>query len=461
MSEYLLEPYRYDDLPDPPPGSFRVAEVLPGRNEDPVSYLLRSTDLSNPLEYEALSYAWVDLNDRATVICEGKRVEVTRSLYGALAQLRYQDRSRLLYADALCINQPNVAERGYQVRQMRKIYGKARVVLSWPGPGTQDRQEAIAIESIHKVSTFLCQRLGVSISDLRSMSNIYQDLILTNRAALLDFRDTDIFTYVTGDGNSSWIPQWNKPMLFRNPFRFGRALPWRPAGETTPVWNIDKNLNIISLTGYFVDSVKYVEPYNEHVFCNTMLDSKEGQGILAQSWQRILKTVEESQSHSPLSTSTLTPAATSFSFGLDEKTDPADESYLRPSFVAYFKLVLDKETFSKYVPLELAERSESANGSTFGKPAWDFKYPESSFFITRNEFIGCAVSMIRHGNIIYVALGSTYPFILRPDGDEFLLRGYTYMNEERASLAAAKTALSFESYELNSTTGSSSTYHLD
>lgn len=67
---------------------------------------------------------------------------------------------------------------------MRKIYEKAKLVLSWLGSGTQDRQEAAAVDSIRKISNVLCQKLSVSISDLRSMSNIYQDLILKNRPYL-------------------------------------------------------------------------------------------------------------------------------------------------------------------------------------------------------------------------------------------------------------------------------------
>lgn len=101
MSEYPLHSYQYKHLPMPPPGSFRIAEILPGREDDPVSCLLHTTDLSKSIEYEAISYAWGDPNTRAIVICQGKRLEVTRSLYGALAQLRYQDQSRFLYADAL------------------------------------------------------------------------------------------------------------------------------------------------------------------------------------------------------------------------------------------------------------------------------------------------------------------------------------------------------------------------
>lgn len=101
MSDYLLESYQYEDLPKPPPGTFRVVELLPGESGELVSCLLHLAHWSNPPTYEALSYAWGDLNARATIICHGKKLEVTQSLYGGLTQLRYQDRSRYLFADAL------------------------------------------------------------------------------------------------------------------------------------------------------------------------------------------------------------------------------------------------------------------------------------------------------------------------------------------------------------------------
>lgn len=573
-----METYQYGHLPMPPPGSFRIAEILPGEGEDPVSCLLHTTDWADSLDYEALSYAWGDPNLRATVICEGKRLEVTRSLYGALAQLRYCDKSRYLYADALCINQPDIPERGYQVRQMRKIYEKAKRVLSWVGPGTQDNQEVAAVDSIRQISNFLFQQLNVSTSDLRSMSNVFQDLILKSRArlplpnecefstdamwksliwfyshpyftrvwviqevsaneerlvhcgaetvewervdlvasyilmetafsksfgftntycwwvttiseltrnpknwlaalylassyscldardriyglrglidisvgadlldpdynkevmevyrdsveaAFLNYQNTDVLTYVTGDGTPSWVPQWNQPMFFRNPFRFGRGLPWRPAGTTKSTWNINKETNILSLMGYFVGSVELFETYNEGYFCNAMIRSDEAKPVLSGAWQRILETMEKRQSQTPIKADTFSAAATSFSFGLDEHTDPADEHHLLQNFVAYLKIVLNEETFKQYVPSELAEQSENGNGYAFGKPAWDFKYPESSFFITENGFIGCTVCTVRQGDLVCVPLGSTYPFILRPDGDMFVLRGFTYVH---------------------------------
>jgi Heterokaryon incompatibility protein (HET) len=99
MFENHLEPYRYNDLPTQT--SFRVIELLPGEEGNPVSCLLHVVDWSNPLEYEAISYAWGDPNARAEVSCHGKGLEVTHNPHRGLKHLRSQNRSRFLWADAL------------------------------------------------------------------------------------------------------------------------------------------------------------------------------------------------------------------------------------------------------------------------------------------------------------------------------------------------------------------------
>ena len=259
----------------------------------------------------------------------------------------------------------------------------------------------------------------------KAIVDVYRDSV---EAALVNFQNTNVLLYITGNENPSWIPHWNQPMLFRNPFRFGKPLPWKPVGDTKPIWNIDKKSNILSLSGFVVGPIKFAESYNERIFSNAWSNSDEDRNALKQVWQRILKTIENSQSQIPFSIGILTAAATSFSFGLDENTNPADERHLLYSFVAYLKAALDEETYDKYISPDLSEESKHADGDVFGKPVWDFKYPESSFFITKDKVIGCAIATTRPGDLVCVAFGSTYPFILRPDGDHFLIRGYSYVH---------------------------------
>ena len=67
---------------------------------------------------------------------------------------------------------------------MRRIYQNAEIIFSWLGPDTKDHQAVAAIDAITKVSDFFCRKLDMLFSDLRSISNIYRELVLENRAHL-------------------------------------------------------------------------------------------------------------------------------------------------------------------------------------------------------------------------------------------------------------------------------------
>lgn len=101
-ANHPTELYQYEALPAQT--SFRVLELLPGNAEDSISCLLQLADLALPHStprFEAISYAWGDVNDRVPILCHGRRVYVTRNLECALRHLRYPDRSRYVWADAI------------------------------------------------------------------------------------------------------------------------------------------------------------------------------------------------------------------------------------------------------------------------------------------------------------------------------------------------------------------------
>jgi hypothetical protein len=101
-------------------------------------------------QYEALSYVWGDQAIRSTILVSvggggpPRRCPVTRNLYAALQHLRRPDSDRVLWIDALCIDQTNVEEKGQQVVRMDRIYQTARNVCVWLGPGTNDSDRAMA-----------------------------------------------------------------------------------------------------------------------------------------------------------------------------------------------------------------------------------------------------------------------------------------------------------------------------
>lgn len=114
--------------------SFRVIELLPGTEDDPISYMLHLADLNEPPKYEALSYVWGDSESTEPTMCNGKQVNIRPNLHYALRQLRRESQSRILWADAICINQSCTPERNQQVSKMILIYRSAQRVLVWLGP---------------------------------------------------------------------------------------------------------------------------------------------------------------------------------------------------------------------------------------------------------------------------------------------------------------------------------------
>jgi hypothetical protein len=129
-----MEAFQYSSLPvDNEADTTRVIEIQPGYDQQPITCLVKHVRLTEPPPYEALSYSWGDPTPSFSVYCDGKHLAISKSLYIALGNLRSTTTSRVLWADAICINQQDLAERGQQVRLMRKVYEKAARVIVWLG----------------------------------------------------------------------------------------------------------------------------------------------------------------------------------------------------------------------------------------------------------------------------------------------------------------------------------------
>jgi hypothetical protein len=204
--------YKYERLPSK--DSIRILELLPSP-EGQIYCALKTVSLSENPTYDALSYSWAnpvtireepirhDDNGQMThepvlgmmyrlkmstceetinvdstamtffkahpylpymdrehgrtrsnmIVCDGKTISVTQSLFDALLQLRrlimrkldaesqglryYEtlpvSRSKHLWIDAICINQDDVDEKSLQVPLMNKIYASAQYVFAWIG----------------------------------------------------------------------------------------------------------------------------------------------------------------------------------------------------------------------------------------------------------------------------------------------------------------------------------------
>lgn len=132
----LTSTYQYSPLANDS-DNIRVLDLFPGERNNPIRARLEICSLSDRPSYEAISYAWGSKNDNAGVtICEGGvdyTIQIPKSLYGALRQLRHQSGHCYVWADAICMNQADDQEKNHQVRLMRKIYQGATMVVIWLG----------------------------------------------------------------------------------------------------------------------------------------------------------------------------------------------------------------------------------------------------------------------------------------------------------------------------------------
>ncbi|PMD25409.1 HET-domain-containing protein [Hyaloscypha hepaticicola] len=147
-----LESPPYKDLTS---DQIRLLRIEPGNDNDPIICSLEYTNLASPQEYEALSYTWGSPEPPRYVCCEGRQVKVTKNLYDAICQFRSLTSERMLWADAICINQNDNKEKSEQVRRMRDIYSKARELFIWLGHPVDPMDADIAVDTMVRLSSIL------------------------------------------------------------------------------------------------------------------------------------------------------------------------------------------------------------------------------------------------------------------------------------------------------------------
>lgn len=201
----------------------RLACLAPSANlEEQPTCSLYVVSLDDNPQYEALSYVWGDPNITTPIqlytvprrsilqvqeasaslpptesqVCS-TQWPVTTNLEAALRYLRHESTERVLWIDAICIDQSNIEERNHQVPLMKAIYSKATAVQVWLGSPTTGSHDAITIlkqmgQGLPVPDIRLRGRL-IADDDLRSVTElmvrpwwnrtwVQQELLLAKRA---------------------------------------------------------------------------------------------------------------------------------------------------------------------------------------------------------------------------------------------------------------------------------------
>ena len=143
-------PIRQSGFPHSPiysPTGIRLARLLP--HDDPEATIecqLLNIDHYQSRTYAVLSYASDSQHTHnIPILVDGHAFLVTPNLHAALQHFRHETRPRLLWIDALCINQSDPADKSNQGSRMRAIYQNAYTILMWAGPELQNSNTAMGV----------------------------------------------------------------------------------------------------------------------------------------------------------------------------------------------------------------------------------------------------------------------------------------------------------------------------
>ncbi|PPJ51527.1 hypothetical protein CBER1_09207 [Cercospora berteroae] len=210
--------------------NIRVLLINPGKFDDDIQIQLTTVPfngLKRKLPYEALSYTWGSPEDPQAVQVQVKDaiqlIAVTRNCLEAIRYLRRNDKPRMVWIDAICINQADLDERARQVAIMRDIYARALRVVVWIGPASSDSglafrwAELVCREVWYDAFAPGSAALQLAIDYRRPIREVYTEYTLRH---LLAVKDLDFLLYVGDDvphenadlidDLPSWVPDWSR-----------------------------------------------------------------------------------------------------------------------------------------------------------------------------------------------------------------------------------------------------------
>lgn len=136
------------------PKQIRVLEIHAGAGTEDIRCTLRSICLTDEpqTKYETISYVWGDESQREYVFVNvnGVNIEAPASSVRVLRRIRLLHKTRVVWIDAICINQTDIEERSQQVKITGSVYARADRNLIWLGE--EDDDTASAIRAIAAIS---------------------------------------------------------------------------------------------------------------------------------------------------------------------------------------------------------------------------------------------------------------------------------------------------------------------
>ncbi|KAK8007791.1 hypothetical protein PG989_001781 [Apiospora arundinis] len=166
----------YEQPLDPSRSETRLLTLLPAADFDAeIQCLLDVVSLDETTDFEALSYVWGDPTIREPISVGGENVLVTTSLIAALRRLRQPKSRRVLWVDAVCIDQNHTAEKNAQLPLLARIYRSARSVIAWLGEPTEEMEATILWAQEYFNEAAISGSTSSSVPKSPSLSHLYDN----------------------------------------------------------------------------------------------------------------------------------------------------------------------------------------------------------------------------------------------------------------------------------------------
>ncbi|KAI1505463.1 heterokaryon incompatibility protein-domain-containing protein [Biscogniauxia marginata] len=142
-------PYSALDRDDP---HIRLVTLKPGIWSDKISCTIHVVPFDGQQMYETLSYVWGSPDNLKSISLNDHDFKVTENLWLAMRRLRNPSTPRVIWIDAICINQKDDDEKSQQVAMMGEIYKGCENCVIWLGES--DERAAPGVQSVTAVRAF-------------------------------------------------------------------------------------------------------------------------------------------------------------------------------------------------------------------------------------------------------------------------------------------------------------------
>jgi hypothetical protein len=182
----------------------RLLHLEPGLDETPITGSLTVHPLSSRMipDYEAVSYLWGDSRDYSSVQINSRAALVPASAERALRGLRSREGIRVLWIDAVCIDQASSREREQQVAIMNDVYERAMRTVVWLGNDDETIPSLVA-------------SMQVILKQMSAETNNFEDEDKMMQGDRGDFYEDNYANLPTGCHERAIVAFYNRPWFQR------------------------------------------------------------------------------------------------------------------------------------------------------------------------------------------------------------------------------------------------------